>query len=77
VLGLFAGADHEGKHNRGAGCHQYRSVHRWDPALGTLKKVDDATRDAVLKYFYSAIEKPCSTKKAVLSRLPAHGIADA
>lgn len=32
-------------------------------ALGTLKKSDDAARDAVLNYFYSVIEKPCSTQK--------------
>ena len=63
MLGLFAGGLDEDKHYLGAGCYQYRSVHRWDPALETFKKVVDATRDAVLKYFYSVMEKPCSTQK--------------
>lgn len=63
VLGLMAGASDEGKRNMGNGCHEYRSVHRWDETLGTFKKADDATRDAVLKFFYSVIEKPCSAKK--------------
>lgn len=62
VLGLFAGDPDEGKRNLGNGCHQYQSVHRWDNAVGTFKKSDNATRDAVLKYFYSAIEKPCSAR---------------
>lgn len=59
VLGLDAGMSDEGKRNMGDGCLQYQSVHRWDNAAGTFKKSDDATRDAVLKYFYSVIEKPC------------------
>lgn len=63
VLGLYAGDPDEGKRNMGNGCHQYQSVHRWDDAAGTFKKSDDATRDAVLKYFYSVIEKPCSARK--------------
>jgi hypothetical protein len=62
VLGLFAGGG-EGKRNMGNGCYQYQSVYRWDDALGTFKKSDDATRDTVLKYFYSAIEKPCGPQK--------------
>lgn len=63
VLGLYAGGTDEGKRHIGNGCHQYRFVHRWDHARGTFKKSDDATRDAVLKYFYSLIEKPCSVRK--------------
>ena len=63
VLGLYAGGTDEGKRHMGNGCHQYRSVHRWDEARGTFKKSDDTTRDAVLKYFYSLIEKPCTTRK--------------
>ena len=63
VLGLMAGGLDDGKRNMGNGCHQYRSVHRWDDALGTFKKADAATRDAVLKYFYFMIEKPCNAKK--------------
>lgn len=59
VLGLNAGATDEGKRKVGKGCQQYRSVHRWDDTVGTFKKVDDATRDAVLQYFYSTISKPC------------------
>ena len=47
----------------GNGCQQYNSVYRWDDAVGTFKKSDKATRDAVLKYFYSAIEKPCSGRE--------------
>jgi hypothetical protein len=62
VLGLFAGGE-EGKRNMGNGCTRYRSVYRWDDALGTFKKSDDTTRDAVLKYFYSVIEKPCGVLK--------------
>lgn len=63
VLGLMAGGDDDGKRDMGNGCHQYRSVHRWDHALGTFKKADAATRDAVLSYFYSLVEKPCNVKK--------------
>ena len=63
VLGLMAGGIHDGKRDMGNGCHQYRSVHRWDDALGTFKRSDDATREAVLSYFYSALEKPCAAKK--------------
>jgi hypothetical protein len=62
VLGLFAGGE-EGKRDMGNGCYQYQAVYRWDDALGTFKKSDDATRDAVLKYFYSVIDKPCSARK--------------
>ena len=47
----------------GNGCYQYNTVYRWDDALGTFKKSDAATRDAVLKYFYSALEKPCGAHK--------------
>ena len=60
VLGLMAGGLADGKRNLGNGCHQYRSVHRWDDALGTFRKTDDPTRDAVLSYFYSVLEKPCN-----------------
>ncbi len=63
VLGLYAGDPDEGKRNMGKNCYQYQSVHRWDDKVGTFRKTDDATRDAVLNYFYSAIEKPCSAKK--------------
>ncbi|QNA88239.1 hypothetical protein G4G28_06500 [Massilia sp. Dwa41.01b] len=63
VLGLYAGRSDEGKRNTGNDCYQYQSVHRWDDALGAFKRSDDATRDAVLKYFYSVIEKPCSARR--------------
>jgi hypothetical protein len=63
VLGLFAGGSDEGKRHVGNGCYQYRSVHRWDDSLGTFKKSEDGTRDVVLKYFYSVIEKPRSARK--------------
>jgi hypothetical protein len=63
VLGLFAGDPDDGKRNIGNGCHQYQSVHRWDDTAGTFKRSDDATRYAVLTYFYSMIEKPCSARK--------------
>lgn len=62
VLGLFAGDD-AGKRDLGNGCYQYNTVYRWDDALGTFKKSDAATRDAVLKYFYSVMEKPCGAHK--------------
>lgn len=63
VLGLDAGDSDDGKRNMGKGCYQYRSVHRWDEAVGTFKKSDPATRDAVLKYFYSVIDKPCNARE--------------
>lgn len=62
VLGVFAGYD-DGKRTLSDGCQQYSSVFRWDDAAGTFKKSDDATRDTVLQYFYSVIEKPCSVRK--------------
>ena len=62
VLGLYAGRD-EGSRDMGHGCQQYLSVYRWDHAAGAFKRSDEATRDAVLKYFYSTIEKPCSARK--------------
>lgn len=63
VLGLYTGDPDEGKRNMGKHCYRYQSVHRWDDKVGTFKKTDDATRDAVLKYFYSTVDKPCSVKK--------------
>jgi hypothetical protein len=63
VLGLYAGGSDDGKRDMGNGCQQYQTVHRWDDSRGTFKKCDDATRDSALKYFYSAIEKPCSARK--------------
>lgn len=61
VLGLFAGNEGEGQVDGDPpGCTQYVSVHRWDPGFGAFKRVDDATRDAVLRYFYSTVEPPCS-----------------
>lgn len=63
VLGLHAALSDEGKRNMGNDCYQYSSVYRWDDTVGTFKKSDDATRDAVLNYFYSVIEKPCSARK--------------
>ena len=65
VLGLMAGGDEDGKRDMGNGCHQYRSVHRWDDAHGTFRKADAATRDAVLSYFYSVLEKPCNAEKSL------------
>jgi hypothetical protein len=62
VLGLFAGDD-AGKRDMGNGCYQYSTVYRWDDALGTFKQSDTATRDAVLKYFYSVMDKPCGAQK--------------
>ena len=63
VLGLYTGDPGEGKRNMGENCYQYQSVHRWDDKVGTFRKTDDATRNAVLDYFYSTIDKPCSAKK--------------
>lgn len=63
VLGLYAAGSDEAKREVEDGCYQYQTVHRWDDSRGTFMKSDDATRDAVLKYFYSVIEKPCSAKK--------------
>lgn len=63
VLGLFAAGSDEAKLEVQDGCYQYQSVHRWDDTRGTFKKSDVATRDAVLKYFYSVIEKPCSARR--------------
>lgn len=63
VLGLYAGDPDDGKRNMGKRCFQYQAVHRWDDAVGAFKRSDDATRDAVLNYFYSVIEKPCSVRK--------------
>lgn len=61
VLGLFAGNEGEGLVPAGPpGCSQYVSVHRWDAGFGAFKRADDATKDAVLRYFYSAVEQPCS-----------------
>ena len=60
VLGIFAGGKGEGKESvGGSSCRQYISVHRWDDTVGAFKRVDDQTRDVVLKYFYAEIEKPC------------------
>ena len=63
VLGLYAGGSDDGKRDMGNGCQQYQTVYRWDDSRGTFKKSDDATRAAVLKYFYSVIENPCSARK--------------
>lgn len=62
VVGLWAsGTDDPIKHYpEPPGCKQYGTVYRWDETVGAFKKVDDATRDVVLKYFYTAIAKPCS-----------------
>lgn len=62
VLGIFAGGDPGKIYNNG--CGQYASVHRWDDEVGAFKRVDAATRDVVLNYFYTAIEKPCPPRKA-------------
>ena len=59
VLGLYAGGSNDGTRDMGNGCQQYNSVYRWDDAVGTFRKSDEATREAVLRYFYSAIAKPC------------------
>jgi len=44
------------------GCKQYTRVHRWDAEVDAFKKVDDATRDSVLAFYYSKVEKPCKGK---------------
>ena len=59
VLGLYAGGSDDGTRDMDNGCQQYNSVYRWDDAVGTFRKSDEATREAVLRYFYSAIAKPC------------------
>ena len=60
ILGLFSGKLDEGMVAiDGFGCRQYVSVHRWDGKVGAFQRVDDATRDVVLKYFYTVLEKPC------------------
>jgi hypothetical protein len=61
--GLYAGGSDDGKRDMGNGCQQYQTVHRWDDSRGSFRKSDDATCDAVLKYFYSVIEKPCKARK--------------
>ncbi|UVW28945.1 hypothetical protein [Massilia sp. H6] len=63
VLGLYAGGSNDGKRNMGNDCYQYSSVYRWDATIGAFKKSDNSTRDAVLDYFYSVIEKPCNARK--------------
>lgn len=63
VLGLYAGGSDEGTRDMGKGCQQYNSVYRWDDGVGTFRKSDEATRDAVLKFFFSAIEKPCNARE--------------
>ena len=63
VLGLYAGGSDDGTRDMGNGCQQYNSVYRWDDAVGTFRKSDEVTRDAVLGYFYSAIEKPCNARE--------------
>ena len=61
VLGLWAGTDNPLQRYYGPpGCTQFITVYRWDETVGAFKKVDDATRDVVLKYFYTAIAKPCA-----------------
>lgn len=61
VLGLWAGTDNPLQRYYGPpGCTQFITVYRWDETVGAFKKVDDATRDVVLKYFYTAIAKPCT-----------------
>ena len=77
VLGMMAGGADEGKRSIGNGCHQYRSVHRWDKALGTFKKADAATSDAVLNYFYSVMEKPCHVQKSLGVSLATSGVVHA
>jgi hypothetical protein len=37
----------------------YSSVHRWDKEVDAFKKVDDATRDAVLAFYYDHIGHRC------------------
>lgn len=63
ILGLFSGKLDEGMVAIGGlGCRQYVSVHRWDDKVGAFKRMDDAARDVVLKYFYSVLEKPCLSR---------------
>lgn len=63
VLGLYAGGSNDGTREMGNHCRQYNSVYRWDSAVGTFRKSDEATREVVLAYFYAAIEKPCSARE--------------
>jgi hypothetical protein len=58
VLGLIDGAPGD-RTTVSPGCRQYTRVHRWDAEVGAFKKVDDATRETVLAFYYSKIEKPC------------------
>lgn len=45
------------------GCREYVSVHRWDNEVDAFKKVDDATRDAVIAFYYSTTGQRCERSK--------------
>ena len=62
VLGLWSGYD-LGKEWVGLGCWEYSSVYRWDKAVDAFKKVDDATRDTVIAFYYSTIGTRCARPK--------------
>jgi hypothetical protein len=58
VLGIKTGYE-LGKKSVTWGCSEYEDVHRWDDTVDAFKKVDDATRDVVLNFYYTKVEKPC------------------
>ena len=58
ILGLIDGYGFE-KEAVSPGCRQYTRVHQWNTQVDAFKKVDDATRGAVLSFYYSKVEKPC------------------
>ena len=45
------------------GCREYVSAHRWDNGVDAFKKVDDATRDTVIAFYYSTIGQRCDRSK--------------
>lgn len=40
-------------------CKEYSSVYRWDEAVGTFRRVDEATAREVIDYFYERVASPC------------------
>lgn len=43
-------------------CRQYSSVYRWDEAVGTFRRIDEATAKVVVAYYYRFIARPCLTE---------------
>jgi hypothetical protein len=45
------------------GCSEYASVHRWDDTVDAFRKADEATRKAVIDFYYSSIGQRCARSK--------------